>query len=58
MQQPNIFNYSFSPVGKEKKLNSERKPQPRKKMFNYIDTKYNDRERPCDRDQMDKDKVF
>jgi len=58
MQQPNFFNYSFSTVGKDKKLNPERKPQTRKKLYNYIDTKYCNRERSSQNDDMDKDKVF
>jgi len=58
MQQPNSFNYAFSTVGKEKKLNTERKPQTRKKLFNYIDMKYSDRERNSQKEEMDKDKVF
>jgi hypothetical protein len=58
MQQQNFFNYSFSTVGKEKKLNPERKPQTRKKLYNYIDTKYSNRERSIQSDDMDKDKVF
>jgi|GEM_PF-4213622 len=58
MQQPNSFNYSFSIAGKEKKLNHERKPQTRKKLFSYLDLKYSARERLSYRDDMDKDKVF
>lgn len=58
MQQPTIFSYSFSTSEKEKKSKQERKPQSRKKLINYIDVKYIDRDEPSSRDEMDKDIVF
>lgn len=58
MQQANVFSYSFSVTGKEKRAKQERKPQPKKRLINYIDTKYIDREKAFKREEMDKDVVF
>ena len=58
MQQPTLFSYSFSGNEKGKKQKLDRKPQPKKKLINYIDTRYIDSKLQQQRNEMDKDIVF
>lgn len=58
MQQQNFFSYAFSATERNKKSKQERKAQPKKKLINYIDTKYREENKSSSREEMDKDVVF